>query len=62
VWAVTAWSPRERWLGAMKVLYKSVPFDIGDKVRILEKKEKFDKGKQFFCKELYTIDKGKDIN
>ena len=27
-------------------VYKSVPFDIGDKVRILEKKEKFDKGKQ----------------
>jgi hypothetical protein len=38
-------------------VYESVPFDIGDKVRILEKKEKFDKGKQKFSKELYTIDK-----
>ena len=38
-------------------LYKTVPFDTGDKVRILEKKEKFDKGKQKFSKELYTIDK-----
>ena len=38
-------------------VYKTVPFDIGDKVRILEKKEKFDKGKQKFSKELYTIDK-----
>ncbi len=28
-----------------------------DKVRILEKKENFDKGKQKFSKELYTIDK-----
>ena len=38
-------------------IYKSVPFSDGDKVRILEKKEKFDKGKQKFSKELYTIDK-----
>ena len=38
-------------------VYKTVPFDTGDKVRILEKKEKFDKGKQKFSKELYTIDK-----
>ena len=38
-------------------VYKSVPFDTGDKVRILEQKEKFDKGKQKFSKELYTIDK-----
>ena len=38
-------------------VYKSVPFDTGDKVRILEKKEKFDKGKQKFSKEIYTIDK-----
>jgi hypothetical protein len=38
-------------------VYKSVPFDAGDKVRILEQKEKFDKGKQKFSKELYTIDK-----
>ena len=37
-------------------VYKSVPFDTGDKVRILEKKERFDKGKQRFSKELYTID------
>ncbi len=28
-----------------------------DRVRILEKKEKIDKGKQNFSKELYTIDK-----
>jgi len=38
-------------------VYKSVPFDSGQKVRILEQKEKFDKGKQKFSKELYTIDK-----
>ena len=38
-------------------VYKSVPFDTGDKVRILEQKEKFDKGKQKFSKEIYTIDK-----
>ena len=38
-------------------VYKTVPFNDGDKVRILEKKEKFDKGKQKFSKELYTIDK-----
>ena len=38
-------------------VYKSVPFDTGDKVRILEEKAKFDKGKQKFSKELYTIDK-----
>jgi hypothetical protein len=38
-------------------VYKTVPFDTGDKVRILEQKEKFDKGKQKFSKELYTIDK-----
>ena len=31
--------------------------DTGDKVRILEEKGKFDKGKQKFSKELYTIDK-----
>jgi hypothetical protein len=37
-------------------VYKTVPFDTGDKVRILEQKEKFDKGKQKFSKELYTID------
>ncbi len=33
-----------------------------DKVRILEKKEKIDKGKQKISKELYTLDKGKDID
>jgi hypothetical protein len=38
-------------------VYKTVPFNSGDQVRILEKKEKFDKGKQRFSKELYTIDK-----
>ena len=32
------------------------PMD-GDKVRILEQKEKFDKGKQKFSKSIYTIDK-----
>ncbi len=29
-------------------VYKTVPFDTGDKVRILEKKVKFDQGKQKF--------------
>ena len=38
-------------------VYKTVPFDTGDKVRILEKKEKFDKGKQKFSKSIHTIDK-----
>ena len=38
-------------------VYQSVPFNDGDKVRILEKKEKFDKGKKKFSKELYTINK-----
>jgi hypothetical protein len=38
-------------------VYKTVPFNSGDKVRILEKREKFDKGKQRFSEELYTIDK-----
>ena len=40
-----------------QAIYKSVPFNDGDKVRILEKKEKFDKGKQKFSKEIYTINK-----
>jgi hypothetical protein len=40
-----------------QAIYKSVPFNDGDKVRILEKKEKFDKGKKKFSKELYTINK-----
>jgi hypothetical protein len=39
--------------------YKIVPFDTGDKVRILEEKEKFDKGKQKFSKESNTNDKTK---
>ena len=43
--------------GHNQQVYKSVPFDSGQKVRILEQKEKFDKGKQKFSKELYTIDK-----
>ena len=43
-------------------VYKSVPFETGDKVRILEEKEKFDKGKQKFSKELYTIDKKEGYN
>ena len=38
-------------------VYKTVPFNSGDQVRILEKKENFDKGKQKFSKEIYTIDK-----
>jgi hypothetical protein len=38
-------------------IYKTVPFDAGEKVRILEKKEKIDYGKQYFSKELYRIDK-----
>jgi hypothetical protein len=38
-------------------VYKSVPFDSGQKVRILEQKEKFDKGKQKFSQEVYTVDK-----
>jgi hypothetical protein len=38
-------------------VYKSVPFNDGDKVRILEEKGKFDKGKKKFSKSLYTIDK-----
>jgi hypothetical protein len=40
-----------------QAIYKSVPFNDGEKVRILEQKEKFDKGKKKFCKEVYTINK-----
>ncbi len=40
-------------------LYKSVPFSDGDIVRILEKKEKFDKEMQKNSKEIYTIDNKK---
>ena len=38
-------------------MYKSVPFNDGDKVRILEKKEKNDKGEKKLSKEIYTIGK-----
>ncbi len=37
-------------------MYKSVPYDDGDKARILEEKEKFDKGKKKKIN-IYTIDK-----
>ena len=38
-------------------IYQSVPFKDGEKVRVLEQKEKFDKGKKKFSKEIYTINK-----
>jgi len=38
-------------------IYKSVPFKENDKVRVIEEKGKFDKGKQKFSKDIYTIDK-----
>ena len=38
-------------------VYQSVPFKDGEKVRIIEQKEKFDKGKKKFSKEIYTINK-----
>ena len=38
-------------------IYKSVPFKDDDKVRILEEKGKFDKGKKTFSKEVYTVNK-----
>jgi predicted DNA-binding antitoxin AbrB/MazE fold protein len=38
-------------------LYQSVPFKDGEKVEILEKKRKNDKGKQKCRKEIYTMDK-----
>ena len=41
----------------MQKVYQSVPFNTKDEARILEKKEKCDKGKQKFSKEIYTIDK-----
>ena len=40
-----------------QAIYQSVPFKDGEKVRILEQKEKFDKGKQKFSKDIYTINK-----
>jgi hypothetical protein len=36
-------------------IYKSVPFDSGQKVRTLEYKGKFEKGKLIFSKEIYTL-------
>ena len=38
-------------------IYKSVPFKDDDKVRILEDKGKFDKGKKTFSKDVYTVNK-----
>ena len=38
-------------------IYKSVPFKEDDKVRILEDKGKFDKGKKTFSKEIYKVNK-----
>ena len=38
-------------------IYKSVPFKPDDKVRILEEKGKFDKGKRTFSKDVYTVNK-----
>jgi hypothetical protein len=43
-------------------VYKTVAFNSGDQVRILEKQENFDKWKQKFSKALYTTDKKKNIN
>jgi hypothetical protein len=37
-------------------VYNSIPFKAGDKVRILEDKGKFDKGKKKLSKEIYTVD------
>ncbi len=41
-------------------VYKTVTFDTGDKVRILEKKEKFDKRKQNLVKSWIQLIKRKD--
>ena len=38
-------------------IYKSIPFNENDKVRILEDKGKFDKGNNKFSKDIYSIDK-----
>ena len=38
-------------------IYKSVPFKPDDKVRILEERAKFDKGKKTFSKDIYTVNK-----
>ena len=37
-------------------VYKTVPFNSGNKVRILEDKDKFAKGKNKFSKEIYTVE------
>ncbi len=42
-------------------VYKSVPFDSGQKVRTLEQNEKLNKGKQKFSKDIYTVDKKEGI-
>ena len=41
-------------------VYETVPFNASDQVRILEDKGQFDKGKNEFSKETYTVDK-KDV-
>ena len=38
-------------------IYKSIPFSASDKVRVLEDKDTFAKGKNQFSKETYTVDK-----
>jgi hypothetical protein len=38
-------------------IYKSVPFKSDDKVRILEERAKFEKGKKIFSKDVYTVNK-----
>ena len=38
-------------------IYKSIPFSTSDKVRVLEDKDTFAKGKNHFSKETYTVDK-----
>ena len=38
-------------------VYETVPFNASDQVRVLEDKGIFDKGKNKFSKETYTVDK-----
>jgi len=38
-------------------IYKTVPFKSDDKVRILEERAKFEKGKKTFSKDVYTVNK-----
>jgi hypothetical protein len=45
----------------VSIINKSVPFDTGDKVRILEGKEKNDKGRKI-VKNYIQLIKGKDTN